>query len=556
VLLGDIVNAAPAYVGAVPTFAYPDFLCDKVDNQGDCIRPAPEVNKQHSSFRAGFIATPRTPALYVGANDGMLHAFNASKDTIAGGGNEYYAYVPSMVVGKMGGLARPSYAHEFYVDGSPTVMDAFVGSQWRTILVAGLGAGGQGVYALDVTTPGTPRALWEFSDANDLDVGFTYSRPNVVRLPDGRWIALFGKGYDNTEADGNVSTTGNPVLYALSVEDGAILYKIQPTDTGTPKSTIDPKGLNRPNGLSTVAPVDSNGDGIVDYAYAGDLFGNLWRFSFTYGRTDSNTVVAYQRVFATGGQPITVRPQVVRHPSGAGFVVLFGTGKYFETDDAKADDQDDQAFYGIWDDLTSTPPARKSNARLLQQTILAEQKSTINGFEYEYRVTSETAIDWTTYAGWFMTLKYPTNGDNEGERSISDPIVRGSRVVFTTLLPNPDPCDFGGDGWLMELSAVSGARLSVGEAPFLRRTSTGEYTGLTVNYTSGNGEVEVAPSGRKSLVGIVPTPAVLARSGTQREFKYLSGSRSMEGTKLNVEVVEESAEASSVGRKSWSQLFK
>jgi type IV pilus assembly protein PilY1 len=247
---------------------------------------------------------------------------------------------------------------------------------------------------------------------------------------------------------------------------------------------------------------------------------------------------------------------VVRHPTQAGFIVLFGTGSYFQSGEGVPTGQDDQAFYGIWDDLSSKPPGTDSKRTLLSQAVNAE----IEEGSYEYRVTSDLAIDWGAHSGWYIPLKSPLHG-NLGERQIADSIVRGERVIFTTLLPNPDACGFGGSGWLMELGWVNGGRLPTDAAPFLFRTQVGdthEYAAVTLDHDGKPGTGKVAPSGRKSSVGIVPTPAVLSRAGAQREFKYLSGSELLAGSqrKVNIEVVNESAESSSAGRRAWSQLFK
>jgi type IV pilus assembly protein PilY1 len=169
-----------------------------------------------------------------------------------------------------------------------------------------------------------------------------------------------------------------------------------------------------------------------------------------------------------------------------------------------------------------------------------------------YRVTTDNSVNWDSKKGWYINLKVGSQS-NRGERVVSDAVVRGSRVIFTTLLPAPDACSFGGDGWLMELAAATGGRPD--QSPFdVNRDGT--FTlGDTVVVTDPQGaKSEAAPSGRKSQVGIVPTPAIVARPGGGKEYKYLSGSRSSGGT--NIEVVVESAEAAGTGRNSWLQLFR
>ena len=190
-ILGDTVNAAPAYV------AKPPF------NFGDAVTP------DYATFKSTGIGSTRAAALYIGANDGMLHAFDGAS------GQELWAYVPTMVMKKMSGLADLNYSvkHTYFADGSPLAMDAYFGGSWHTVLVAGLNKGGNGYYALDVTNPASPKVLWEVcndstlcggpvSGDSDDDIGLTYGNPIVTKLPTGsaypgKWVAIFASGYNN-----------------------------------------------------------------------------------------------------------------------------------------------------------------------------------------------------------------------------------------------------------------------------------------------------------------------------------------------------------------------
>ncbi len=596
-VLGDITNSAPAYVGT-PSEPYVVF---------------DQTYRDFRSDKRADGASPGRPAMiYVGANDGMLHAINAGMNA-NGGGSEVFAYVPSMVIKNLSLLSAKNYSHNYYVDGSPTVQDwcraynttsvpqaCSSRTDWRTALVGGLGAGGQGIYALDVTDPSAAdeaavaaKLMWEFSDRNtvagepngDSDLGYTFSRPNIVRLNDGNWYAVFGNGYNNMEADGSASTTGNAVLYIVrlggsSTEKGRLFKKL---DTGIGQSA-DPArqslalSQRRPNGLSTVAPIDRDGDYKIDAIYGGDLFGNLWKFDLSCSNPNGITgvcppwSVAYsgQPLFtarassadATTAQPITTRPQVVRHPRGGeGVLVVFGTGKYFETGDNRSNGQLTQSVYGIWDRPSQPPTASKKIRRvdLKQQEI--EEEVTASGASY--RVTSDEPVNWymgtgmpsdTTaddgFIGWYLDLVDPDDGDNRGERQVSDPIVRGGKVIFTTLMPYDDVCQFGGDGWLMELDAATGGRLAY--SPF-DVDGDGEFTLADVVDFLGTTDKDddVPPSGRKSSVGIIPTPAVLARSGGEKESKYMAGSKGGQP-----EAVRENPGPGDYGRQSWQPLFR
>ncbi len=280
------------------------------------------------------------------------------------------------------------YNHRFHVDGPAIVEDAFFYSdndpdypqadgEWHTVLVGGLRAGGQGVYALDITDPtsfSTDDVLWEFTDVDtspnnkgangDSDLGYSFSEASIVKMADGKWAAIFGNGYSNTTADGSVSTTGTAVLYIVDIVTGELLQKI---DTG-----VD--GAVRANGLSSPAVIDIDGDHVADYAYAGDLEGNLWKFDLT-ANSASGWKVAYKQgstllpLFSSNAdQPITARPSVTAHPYG-GLVVLFGTGKYFETNDNNPAGQPTQSVYGIIDDEPVVNDLPYQRASLLPATI-------------------------------------------------------------------------------------------------------------------------------------------------------------------------------------------
>ncbi|MGH9904621.1 MAG: pilus assembly protein, partial [Pyrinomonadaceae bacterium] len=216
--LGDIINSNPAYVGP-PNAGYPDA--------------------SYATFRSA--NSSRKPIIYVGANDGMMHAIDASCTPsalactpTASSGKEVMAYIPRPVYKNLSKLTSPNYnglpsAHRYFIDGTPTFADVQIGGAWKTILVGGLGAGGQGIYALDVTDPSnfsegnaSSIALWEFTDQHDKDLGYTFSQPQVAKMANGKWAVIFGNGYNNSESDGasTTSTTGRAVLYILFIEQG------------------------------------------------------------------------------------------------------------------------------------------------------------------------------------------------------------------------------------------------------------------------------------------------------------------------------------------------
>lgn len=483
-VLGDIVHSDPVYVHQ-PGFFYPDTWADI----GSTVAPESTATQKYSDFRTRF--KNRKPVLYFGANDGMFHGINAWADTATNGGKETMAYVPTSAYAGLSQLASLTYSHRYFVDGPATYGDAFFDSGddlWHTVVVGGLGAGGQGIFALDVTDPhgidtGTGYAsfaeanaadivLWEFTDADDADLGYTFGKPSIVRMANGRWVAMFGNGYNNTEADGTVSTTGNAAIYIVDIEDGSLIKKF---DTGV-GIVDDPMSAGRPNGIYAPTPVDVDGDNIVDYIYAGDLFGNVWKFDVSsdsvaswdsYYKSGLDPAPLYVARDAVGNAlPITSKLLVSSHPfyrSGHNYMVYFGTGKYMEVGDNVAVGENTQTFHGLWDDGLTTISGRN---KLLQQSILHEAEVTADGVVLgKFRKVSDNEITWdgaTPHRGWYMDLVNTQGGNtnNFGERQVNNSILRNDRLIFTTLIPSTDACAAGGSGWLMELDPRNGGMLS------------------------------------------------------------------------------------------------
>jgi type IV pilus assembly protein PilY1 len=445
--LGDIINSSPIYVGR-PPFRYRDSL----------------ETTPYSSFANKTEVANRTPIVYVGANDGMLHGFNANT------GAEEIAYVPSPVYTNLSRLTGQSYSHRYFVDGSPMVGDVFIdkgnGKEWRTVLVGGLNKGGRGYFALDVTDPGKFKednaadlVLWEFTEANDADLGYSFSQPSIVKMANGKWAAIFGNGYNNVSPG-----SGKGFIYILFIERG--VDGTWTLNTDYVKLATDKGDATTPNGIAGVTAVDVNRDEIVDYIYAGDLEGNLWRFDVSNPQNlnESGWITAIQDTSASAkrrtllfktktGQPITQYPAVTRHPLG-GLLVYFGTGKYLESSDNNVSGATTQTFYAIWDrGLGETV----TNTNLLQQTV----DSTSNKGGFDVRLTSNNSVKWATAAtpaagthlGWYMDL--PT----QGERSVNPALVREGKIIFSTTIPASVPCEPGNDGWLMELDGFTGGRL-------------------------------------------------------------------------------------------------
>jgi type IV pilus assembly protein PilY1 len=432
-ILGDVVHGNPVYVG-VPS----------ADVQGD---------DSYAAFRARYVQ--RSRAVLVGANDGMLHAFDA------GSGVELFAYVPRMLIPKLNRLTSPAYIHESFVDGGVAIGQGKVGNRWRTLAVAGLGAGAQGVIALDVTDPsdfaGGLGAIWEFSDADDADLGNVIGTPAIAKfrtasvkgVPQYRYFAVVSSGVNNYRNDGNgrFDALAPGALFLLALDkpsaeqwkEGVNYYKfkVSAADAGTA------------NGLGAPAIVPGR-DGAVRHIYAGDLQGNLWRFDFT-GAAPWKGVVGTSPVFIARNdrqvrQSLLARPAVVFGPQG-GYVVLFGTGRYLERRDADPSGYVQESFYGVLDTTQDTATlGRDSLARRIAVKSQTGDAIVASGAEFSFGTGAGSK------RGWYLDFVDSTTA---GERLVQNPAVAYGRVFFSTLIPGANGCG-PASGRMYALDALTG----------------------------------------------------------------------------------------------------
>lgn len=384
--------------------------------------------------------------LYVGANDGMLHAFDAAT------GEELFAYIPSPLLQPEPGrdfaplsrLPDPNYSHRYFADGTVAVEDlSFMGVD-RTVLVGSMGAGGRTVFALDVSNPasfGTADVLWEFTDP---DLGYNVGQPAIVKISDGRVAAVFGNGYS--------SDSDRAMLFVVDLATGALIEKI---DTGV-GSASTPNGLAAP--IVTDWPVSNLR---ANRIYAGDLLGNMWRF--TVGGTPGtwNSTANITRLFSAVGpagnaQPITAKPIIALSPINDDEVILsFGTGSYFRVADQDMPSAPVQSLYGIVDTVAGTSGVARAD--LLEQEIESQTSETFGGEPVVVRVVSDNVFDRTLHDGWYIDLDF-----EDGERVISEATFptgpQQRRVRFSTLIPDYDPCGTGRRGFIMDLDIVAGGR--------------------------------------------------------------------------------------------------
>ena len=510
-VLGDMVTSQPVYVKK-PPFEYAD--------------------SGYSTFRDTTRAS-RAPMVYVAANDGMLHAFYAESgkintttgDAVASagagvidvtGGDEAWSYVPPMVMSNLYRLADKTYSvnHRYYVDGSPTVADicpnapasTCTGAQWKSILVGGFNAGGRGYYALDVTNPAAPKALWNFTEADDNDMGYSFGNPIVTKRKDGTWVVVVTSGYNNVSPG-----SGQGYLFVLNAATGAVLEKI---GTGVGNTTT-PSGLAKIN-----VWVDVSTDNTAERFYGGDLLGNLWRFELDSATppgvpvSTAGATVLLAELGAT--QPITTRPELTIVPYGAVeyTVVQFGTGRYLGLSDLSNTDQ--QTIYALKDNLSGTGlGAVHSNGVLVQQTL-----SNFTGSSGEQlRTTSTNSVDWTNKSGWYVDLN-PANS-SPGERVNVDVQLQLGSLTVATNVPSDNACNVGGYSFLYNFDFRTGQYLQTAalNAVGARLTSNAMVAGMnTIRLQSG--KIITIITDTAGGITSQETPTAVASSGTAKRVSW------------------------------------
>lgn len=552
-VLGDIIRSGSVVVGP-PELNYP--------------------GGEYAEFKTN--NADRPTVLYVGANDGMLHAFKVSGAGEEEPGEELFAYIPQRGYERLVATSHTSYGssldapHQALMDGPIVSADvqgsevAGVAGEWKTIVVAARGYGGQGLFALDVSEPteiiegdGSDLLLWEFNDATNVValqegegddselryveiedperdgryLGYVVGAPEIVKIADdSRWVVLVPNGYNNNDKvqDGvselkeclsvpdNPDTTedetdppqptgacsidefGRAALYVLDALSGEVLG-IMNTDVGLGGNNIDPvaeyplqgedTAALKPNGLGPVTAIDANGDAIWDVAYAGDLFGNVWRFDLTDISAQPIRVFAASSPEDAEPQPITGKIAVARHPTGNGVLLFFGTGQFLEKDPTGP--KQIQTFYSIWDagpdadgnfstllakDLRTDDmpcvdrtdedePELGPGERILLKQCVIEDVDPAEAAESEtdvarstVRTSTKFSLDWDRHIGWYIDLIL--NGEDataEGERVVSEAALFSSILFFVSSVPSDDPCAAGGVSYRYFVDAYSGA---------------------------------------------------------------------------------------------------
>jgi len=561
-VLGDIMDSSSAWVGPPSKSIFSAY--ESPVNWRDRLFPTATMTENAGQTYDAYAQAKATRlnVVYVGANDGLLHGFSAGSYNSAGTtydsstntGQEVLAYMPRGVLKTIHSAtnsqidySNPQYGHNFFVDATPGSGDLFYNGTWHTWLVGGLGAGGAEIYALDVTDPtsfteGNASSLvvgdWRAASmictnavsgatgnctdgSGNANLGNTYGTPQIRRLHNGNWAVLFGNGIGSASGDAGIfvltiGTTGTQTLYYLS--------------TGAAGS----------NGIAYVTPVDLDGDHVVDYVYAGDLKGNVWRFDLT-SSSPSGWGVTPGPIFTTpSGQPITsaIQPDFVTGPIGSTtqLMLMFGTGQKFpQTNTTQVSYQTGtQYYYGVWDwnmaawnshssaQFASVPAATVGTLTSLASPYtlaygnLQLQTVGIDSSTGDRVIQTASTVCWAgtstctggssanTKFGWYIALPGTTTAFSTTtyEQVIFNPIVVGTAIVFNSVLPaidSPLMCTPDIDkGWTYALDVRTG-----GPVPnfFVTTTSStnnlntttvgyeGDATGTSseVDTTNGNG---------------------------------------------------------------------
>lgn len=405
---------------------------------GGTLRNRPLGNVIGDIIHSNVFYAKNTRTVFVGANDGMLHAFDAQT------GDELFAYIPRAVLPRLKNLTKPNYTHEYFVDGE----SAWIGREHvgKDILVTTLGRGGRALFALDVSDPAhflDRHALWE--TGFDPDLGYVLSRPIIAKLNNGRWGVIVGNGYNAPNA--------KAVLLIYDLYTGVLIRKID-TRVGGDNGLAGPEGW------------DDDMDGDVDYVYAGDLKGNVWKFDLrasdpaqwkiAYGTPNSPQPLFVARDHTGQRQPITAPMTVVLNnvygsPTYGKRYVIFGTGSYFRDGDPNSTQR--QSWYGLIDNDDPTPIAGRNE---LASSGIARE-GTLNGQAVR---TFALPPDLTGKKGWYLDFS-----THEGERVVSKskilPLLRPTLAV-SSIIPDRDPCSPGGSGFINVIDPFTGGRIDLG----------------------------------------------------------------------------------------------
>jgi type IV pilus assembly protein PilY1 len=516
-------------------------LGDIVDGQ-PVVVSAPSGSTNDASYSTFKSTNSSRNIVMVGANDGMLHAFDA--DTMG----ELAGYIPSAVYPHLRALTATDYgvsggtSHTYHVNGGMRQQDIKVGGNWKTIVVGTLGQGGQGYYAVDATDVSKflsagAMVKWEWTDQNNALggtantssaglVGYAMNPPVIYNVRTSATTVVpavifsngYQNGYDDTVSGGVKTASNSSHLFIVNADTGALIKRIDLPTTGSYKS----------EGLSAPAVVDVGQDGIADYVYAGDVNGNMWRFdliddnpiNFKVGRNSTNDMVP---IFQDPSKhPIVMRPGVMgvskSDGTGIGNMVLFGTGQLLT--DADRSDVDVQVLYGILDKsiMSDDIIAPITTVATLQQQSVVDTVTTTTNRIGTYRKVSTNYIDLkdsaNTKDGWYIELPVLS------ERLVTSPLVFDDKVLFGTGIPKAsEKCLPGGEGWVMGLNPLTGSVA----------TKLNSSTGTAFSFIDINGDKKSSTADKLTFSSGSAYMSGYRKDGIPTELTYVSGVSTLTG---------------------------
>ncbi|MFT5275129.1 MAG: Tfp pilus tip-associated adhesin PilY1 [Saprospiraceae bacterium] len=506
--LGDLINSRTTFIED-KTYGYLDF---------------PGTGDKYSDYLAGIDGSPvvaRRAMAYVGGNDGMLHAFDASSGTT--GGSEVFAYVPNSILGELDRLTLPEYAdgHHYFVDGKMTTLDAKMGDDWTTVLASSLGAAGKGLFLLNVEDPIPDLSVTTFSatlrdslfewEIHDETVeyeaagagftattpfskmGFILNSPKIgrVKVPVAtavsasgfidKWYLFVGNGVHSQDATDGI--IGKASLFIIDLETGKLAKEIVLDDGLIGGGLSSYSTLSDGNGATSVTGIDANEDTYLDRLYVADLKGNIWRINIEDGEFVSarGTTFTPEPIFTATGyvrategdgitqsgaqvaQAITSELSVIKAPSDTGStdgeMLFFGTGQLFDLSHNSGDENRKiQTMYAVWDKGNwSNTPSAISRSDLEQQTTARVTSTT----PYT-RSISNNSVTYTSKLGWYIDLP------EYGEKILRKANIVFDTVNFATRSPEAknslDPCVVGTTNWLMTTTTANGTQVKIGDA--------------------------------------------------------------------------------------------
>ncbi|MES2936538.1 MAG: PilC/PilY family type IV pilus protein [Pseudomonadota bacterium] len=403
--------------------------------------------------------------VYQAANDGMLHAIDGRIEAAATTrGQELWAYVPRLVHTKLVNRSSLTFDHEYIVDGTPATAAVtgvtFNSASVGRMLVGGLGKGGAGYYALDITSgtaaneaAAASKVMWEFKPTN---MGYSFGTPLLVNTAAG-WRVVVSSGLRNDTASGGLGGDGRGHVWVLNPANGAVLKEfVTPSGYGSTSASIGLAYLGKQANIAA--------DAAVRYVYSGDLLGNVWRFDLDAATSSAPVRVAAVTSPTGVAQPITSAPTVnLVSGSSTKFWIYFGTGQYYSSDDVPGTSSPNtyatqvETLYGITDDTVLTSPAVLASIRGTNGATcptgggdgtLVCQSATASGTSF---TATHNSVNLGSKRGFYMDIPI-TSGRVTTEGALS---IRGT-LVFVVNKPSNQTCNPGGTSYLFQLDSTSG----------------------------------------------------------------------------------------------------